>query len=1196
MSSPTRRAGGFPGPLLTLTLILCVGCFARPLPGAEAVRRPFALAAGGAEATLEAFSVQADVPVVFPLREVRGVATNPVHGDFAPREALQRLVAGTGLEVKQDGETGSFVVRREHPAVPPQDSVQTNKSPPVKKPAFLSLLAGWLAFAPTDGAAQAASTPAKEEAVVLSPFEVNTNRDVGFVATTSLAGGRLAGDLVDTPVAYSVQTREFLDALNITDLNEALDWTVNATTTPDDGGGQLFGGTGGTTIRGVSSNTVNRNFFAGGGNPSSYNMERMDYARGPNSALFGTGSISGTANVVLKSARLGQNRNEVRLEAESWGGVRATVDLNHKLGEKAAVRLVGTWQDTNTWRDWENTRRKGLSPSLTYQLAKNTKLTVISEFYEQERTAGHVALNDSFSGWDGVKTYSGLQPANLPTQTPFGASRIGTNVLVWSPASGVRENVVMSYTGLMQTQGYSGQRPVNGVTAPIPTGLYSGSPILDMPATPAGLYDAAVQGTNGRFQIPSRSFTNIGPNTTSTDAFRDVTFYLDQRLGQDVNVQLSGGKNRRESYGLVNYYLNQGYQNTFIDINQLLPNGAQNPNFLQPYNEFSRQERAKNKYDNQALRLAVAYMKDFRWVDVKTNVMAGAEEQMQFSSREYYMLPVDPDPRAWGLINTNRTQTIRYRYYWNQQERSMPEFDQVTVTDPIANTSTDYKPLWVLASDRTDATMLRKSETKYYQAAANLAFFKKRLILLGAYRSDTVDRSQQQFMAAMDHPSATPITRESFLYRPEAPADYWQLRYVPKNANGVPTSPDVPAVTRPRTNGNAQPQHANDRFPSDYNPPAVKTTADTMAIGGIVNIGKGFSLWANYAETFNPANLGRTTIDFGTPGSSLSKGFDVGIRYSLGPKFYATLSRYESKEGGAETNAPAGSTNIQMLIETNALNDLRSDGRNIRDVPDVPVSWSDKFDRLASGYEMELVANLTKSWRSTLNFGLADASQTNAWRETREYTERHDGVFRQILNDAGIEVGSDNVARGKTGVTTANSPDLIRSVNAWNNLTTNRANWITGEQPLNRLTKYTANFFTDYRFSESRLKGLRLGYGMQFRGKQVIGYRGPDSIVNPSNPAQAIDDPTVDATTPVYQKPYYLATATIGYPLQIAGLRPIALNLSISNLFDYDEPLFNTSGIRPTNGDLSTRARTSYGRNYSYVTPRSYRLSATYTF
>ena len=49
--------------------------------------------------------------------------------------------------------------------------------------------------------ALSSSAPAKEEAVLLSPFTVTTDRDVGFVAASSLAGGRLATDLADTPVA-----------------------------------------------------------------------------------------------------------------------------------------------------------------------------------------------------------------------------------------------------------------------------------------------------------------------------------------------------------------------------------------------------------------------------------------------------------------------------------------------------------------------------------------------------------------------------------------------------------------------------------------------------------------------------------------------------------------------------------------------------------------------------------------------------------------------------------------------------------------------------------------------------------------------------------------------------------------------------------------------------------------------------------
>ena len=154
-------------------------------------------------------------------------------------------------------------------------TVSLHRAPrPVWRLAFVIAAAGLTVplAAQAPAAARSPTPAATEPLVTLSPFEVNTSRDAGFVAASSLAGGRLSTDLADTPVAYSVQTREFLDALNLSDLNEAINWTVSATTTPDDGGGQLFGGTGSSTIRGVGSNATNRNFFTGGTNTSTYTL------------------------------------------------------------------------------------------------------------------------------------------------------------------------------------------------------------------------------------------------------------------------------------------------------------------------------------------------------------------------------------------------------------------------------------------------------------------------------------------------------------------------------------------------------------------------------------------------------------------------------------------------------------------------------------------------------------------------------------------------------------------------------------------------------------------------------------------------------------------------------------------------------------------------------------------------------------
>src|SRR5688572_21130692 len=92
--------------------------------------------------------------------------------------------------------------------------------------------------------APAAPRSATDETIVLTPFTVDAQRDVGFVAASALAGGRLATDLKDTPVAYSVLTREFIDALGLTDISKASAWVVNSSSAQDDGRSTQFGSTG----------------------------------------------------------------------------------------------------------------------------------------------------------------------------------------------------------------------------------------------------------------------------------------------------------------------------------------------------------------------------------------------------------------------------------------------------------------------------------------------------------------------------------------------------------------------------------------------------------------------------------------------------------------------------------------------------------------------------------------------------------------------------------------------------------------------------------------------------------------------------------------------------------------------------------------------------------------------------------------
>ena len=62
----------------------------------------------------------------------------------------------------------------------------------------------------------------------LTPFSVTADADTGYIARDSLAGSRLNTALKDTPASLSVLTKEFLEDIGATTLEEAMAWSTNS--------------------------------------------------------------------------------------------------------------------------------------------------------------------------------------------------------------------------------------------------------------------------------------------------------------------------------------------------------------------------------------------------------------------------------------------------------------------------------------------------------------------------------------------------------------------------------------------------------------------------------------------------------------------------------------------------------------------------------------------------------------------------------------------------------------------------------------------------------------------------------------------------------------------------------------------------------------------------------------------------------
>ncbi|WP_414664799.1 TonB-dependent receptor domain-containing protein [Horticoccus sp. 23ND18S-11] len=142
----------------------------------------FDIPAGDAADTLKLAAQQGGLEIAFFAETVRGVHTPALRGTFAPREVLERLVAGTGLSIVSDRRDGTLTVRRSTPPTnaAPNEAARspTSPDPPpsMKSRTLLTALGSWLAVAmtpATSAAAQARKPDANtDESVKLAAFVV----------------------------------------------------------------------------------------------------------------------------------------------------------------------------------------------------------------------------------------------------------------------------------------------------------------------------------------------------------------------------------------------------------------------------------------------------------------------------------------------------------------------------------------------------------------------------------------------------------------------------------------------------------------------------------------------------------------------------------------------------------------------------------------------------------------------------------------------------------------------------------------------------------------------------------------------------------------------------------------------------------------------------------------------------------------
>ncbi|HRE83985.1 MAG TPA: hypothetical protein PLN52_23280 [Opitutaceae bacterium] len=1201
---------------------------------AQVPRITFNVPASDATVSLKRFAEQSGQEIVYPPESVKGVRTNEVRGEFTAREAIDALVAGTPLRVLES-KSGAFAINRA-----PDPNVSGAASETRSDRPLIPVVNDKIAARPSKG---------EETVVNLSPLTVNTDKDDGFAAANAGTATRLALDMKDVPAPFSIMTQEFIDALGIRDVSEAVAWMPNVGAVPSEDvttNPLLFNSRGVRNNRGQTRN----NYLTGGLNDS-YALERYEFGRGPNAALFNIGansSLTGGLGAQTKRPRFDRNFETVTASIGSWDNLRTTLDVNRALTDKVAVRGNLLWADSRGFLDRSYSKSKGVTAAIAYLMTPKTEVRIEGAYDRMMRHQPSPDIFDALSGWDGVTVFrEPISNRILGTQTAPGvANSLGYILSFQGEAQGVNRragkyyvwNAFNGQSAIMNYQNEAFTRkgddtantPVyaNGVLYTRGTGLpfglgYQGN-AFPVPTQspdgqhnfryqenePADLYDRAIRGSAFR-PIGNESSFSMAPDTfLYGENLRDFNASISHQIGDRWFFELGGNINN--VYGYSNREGVGGLRTIRIDINQLLPNGAENPNFLQPYGDgfISHSERS---YLNRSIRGNVAYRHNLgKWGDYTFNLNVASSARTTVVRWHRFSVAQESDQRMWQAT------PIYIRQYWNQDSRPFSDagvptalFERTFAADNNSWTTSNVTiaPRWTL-SDWSDT----EEEFDNAVLAMSARYFGGRLVLLAVSRYDRYKSELLSRPAFGD--IATDWNPLSIVYKPEAPADWATLSYIPRNAAGMPTQTQpIPAATRPRqnppgvtTNNGVQirnPLYADDRFRDDYRPPANTGSSMTGSYGLAYHVNKYVSAIANYATSYIPPATNAFDMRNELVQPLEGKGYDGGLRFHFfRERLTLNASYFYNREDFQRVASPV-TTSINSLLGRNTATDPSTNGRNSLGLPD--IFGTDYQSLETDGYELEIVGRISRGWRLMFNLGTAKVYTFNRYPQTKGFVDENAAFYRQVLEEAGglldtTRASGDipGVAVVNPAVTAAIPSEQANAVLDYNNIWANYA-LVTGDLPVAGNERMTVNVFSDYTIQSGRLKGLRLGLGARAPGRDYMMSRSGDTIVDPSNPTRAIDDPTVDQTTPLYYRLPVTVTATFGYTLRLKGgsrfaAKELSFNLVIKNLLDERRPVMTgTSGsLRPPDGDFSLPNRVATpARVYGLTEPRSFLFTTT---
>jgi outer membrane receptor protein involved in Fe transport len=258
--------------------------------------------------------------------------------------------------------------------------------------------------------AQTPATPvgktATEDPVTLSPFEVSTDRDIGYAASSAMSATRTNEKLENLPNAISVLNQDLLQDIAANNFLDAVEYAIGAENIVNDQGtrGAPQGTRSGNQIsfRGLQTFRQLRDGFVWYVPQDMFNTERIEVSRGPGGLAYGDVDTGGIINIGTKRAHY-RDAYSVQVRYDNFSTRRYSIDANKQIVPKRlAFRLNAIERnDASSARQRTNTKGDGVAGALRWDVTKDGRTTIdlTYEHGKQDMFYGHLTLNDQTAAY-----------------------------------------------------------------------------------------------------------------------------------------------------------------------------------------------------------------------------------------------------------------------------------------------------------------------------------------------------------------------------------------------------------------------------------------------------------------------------------------------------------------------------------------------------------------------------------------------------------------------------------------------------------------------------------------------------------------------------------------------------------------------------------------------------------------------------